>query len=126
MEQKIILVVDDEENTRKLLSFALEKAGYSVLSAKNGLEAIEILKKCVPDTIVLDIVMPDMDGYSFVKEIKKMPVVQNIPIVISSGKGGMKEYFELEDPNCHPDAFLIKPYKMSDLVNTVNEILKDK
>lgn len=123
MEKKVILVVDDEENTRRLLEVALSNAGYYVITAQNGTEALEILKKNVPDAVVLDIVMPDMDGYSLIKEIKNIPGIRDLPLIVSSGKGGMKEYFDLEDELYQPNAFLVKPYKMQLLIETVGNIV---
>jgi CheY-like chemotaxis protein len=124
MEKKIILVVDDEENTRRLLEVALSNSGYQVNTAKNGNEALEYLSGHVPDAIVCDIVMPDMDGYSLIRKVKDNPGLREVPFIFSSGKGGMKDYFELEDEVYRPDAFLIKPYKMKLLVEKVNEVIK--
>ncbi|MFH1416441.1 MAG: response regulator [Elusimicrobiota bacterium] len=121
---KTVMIVDDEDETRRLLEFALKNAGYHVREANSGQKALEALGEFMPDAIVLDIVMPDMDGYTLVKKIKKIPDLATIPIVISSGKGGMKDFFELEDEIYRPDAFLVKPYKMKDLIDTVNRILK--
>lgn len=124
MEKKVVLVVDDDENTRRLLEIALSGAGYFINTAKDGSKALEFLKNHTPDAIVCDIVMPDMDGYSLLKKIKDVPELKDIPFIISSGKGGMKDYFDLEDEVYRPDAFLIKPYKMKVLIETVGNILK--
>lgn len=123
MDKNLILVVDDDENTRRLLKFAFLKAGYNVSEAKTGEEALEFLKEYKPDLITLDIIMPDMDGYTLIKEIKNIPVLRNIPIIVSSGKSGMQEYFELEDEAFRPDAFISKPYKMKELIETVKKII---
>jgi len=109
---------------RRLLEVALSNLDCDVITAKNGREALEILKNHIPDAIICDIVMPDMDGYSLIKEIKDNKELKNIPLIVSSGKSGMKEYFELEDEIYRPNAFLTKPYKMKMLIETVNEVLK--
>ncbi len=121
--KKLVLVVDDEENTRRFLEVALTNIGYNVIKAENGADALNYLNDNKPDAIVLDIVMPDMDGYSFIKNIKKIPELQPIPLIVSSGKGGMKEYFDLEEEIYRPQAFLIKPYELKLLTKTVKEIV---
>ena len=123
--KKTVMIVDDEDETRRLLEFALKNAGYQVREANSGQKALELLGEFVPDAIVLDIVMPDMDGYTLVKKIKEIPDLTKIPVVISSGKGGMKDLFELEAEMYRPDAFLVKPYKMKELIGTVDRILKN-
>ena len=123
MNKRLILVVDDEENTRLLIRFALTKAGYEIAEAKTGVEALDFLTISLPDLIIVDMVMPDMDGFSLIKKIKTVSVYAGIPVVVSSGKGGMKEYFELEEALYRPNAFLVKPYKMKDLIETVKKFV---
>ena len=123
MSSNTVLIVDDEENTRKLIRFALEKSGYIVFETKTGSEALQFLTDNKPDLIILDIVMPDMDGYTLMKKIKDLPVMRNIPVIISSGKSGMQEYFSLDDEKYKPNAFLVKPYKMKDLIETVKNTI---
>lgn len=123
MAKETILIVEDEKTTRHLLKVSLMDAGYKVNEATTGREALEILDDIKPSLIVLDIVMPDMDGYSLIKKIKDTPVIRNIPIIISSGKSGMKDFFNLEDKIYRPDAFISKPYKMKDLLEIIRKIL---
>ncbi|MBN2408003.1 MAG: response regulator [Elusimicrobia bacterium] len=123
MSSNSVLIVDDEENTRKLIRFALEKSGYIVFETRTGSEALQFLTDNKPDLIILDIVMPDMDGYTLMKKIKDLPVMRNIPVIISSGKSGMREYFDLDDDKYKPNAFLVKPYKMKDLIETVKNTI---
>ena len=123
MDKKRILVVDDEESTRRLMQIALTNAGFEVLQAENGLKALEIIKKEIPDAVIVDIVMPEMDGRSLLREIRKMPDVKDIPVVISSGKDEMKKYFEIE--NIRYESFLNKPYKIKILVETVRNLFKN-
>jgi len=123
MDKKRILVVDDEENTRRLMQIALTNAGFEVLQAENGLKALEIIQKEIPDAVIVDIVMPEMDGRSLLREIRKIPEVKDIPVVISSGKDEMKKYFEIE--NIKYESFLNKPYKIKILVETVKNLFKN-
>ena len=123
-KKPLILVVEDEENTLRLLEYALVKSGYTVYKTRSGREALEYLLNSKPAAIILDIVMPDMDGYSFLRSIKSDPEMKDIPVIISSGKSKMKNYYELEDEKYKPDAFLIKPYKMEVLIETVKKVLR--
>ena len=77
-----ILVADDDKNTRKYMKAVLEAGGYTVSTAGNGLEALEIMKKEHIDLIVLDIMMPGMDGYELTKELREAS--DNIPILMVS------------------------------------------
>lgn len=125
MDKKNILVVDDEENTRKLIGLVLKGAGYEVFMVKSGKEALQFLEHQMPDVIILDIVMPDMDGYSFLKNVKSNAATKNLPIIISSGKSKMKKYFDLEDESFKPTAFLSKPFKVKVLVDIVKKTLQN-
>jgi len=118
-----ILIIDDDENTRRLMEVALVKNGYIVYLASSGKEGMEYLTKISPVLIILDMVMPDMDGYSFIKKVKSFPIIRNIPIIVSTAKSGMKEYFEMEENQYKPDAFLTKPYKIKDLLETIKRII---
>ncbi len=79
-----ILVVDDDKNTRKLIHDVLEQSGYTVLAAANGEEALEIMDKEFVDLVVLDIMMPKMDGYEFTKILRESN--NNLPILMVSAK----------------------------------------
>jgi CheY-like chemotaxis protein len=123
MDTAEILVVDDNEQTRALMKFALTKAGYTVSEAETGKVALDHLENNKPALIILDIVMPDMDGYTFMRNIKSIPLLKNIPIIVSSGKSGIADYFNLDDEKYRPAAFLEKPFKVNDLITAVKEII---
>lgn len=123
LDKKTILIVDDEDATRALMDFILTKEGYNVIQADNGKKALEILRNAVPDLFILDIVMPDMNGYDLFQTIKKEDRFKTTPLVFSSGKEGMKDFLDMEE-GAKPDAFLIKPFKIQDLVEVVNRLLK--
>lgn len=115
--------MDDDEDIRRLIEFTLTESGYSVELAKTGKEALDLLEEFRPAAIVLDVVMPDMDGFKFFRKIKSMPDFNNIPVIFSTGKSGLKDYFELEDEELKPDAFISKPFKKEELVETVRGVL---
>ncbi|HLD29762.1 MAG TPA: response regulator [bacterium] len=121
MEKKKILIADDEESTRNLMDFVLSKEGFEIFQAPNGKTALKLALELRPDLLILDIVMPDMNGYTLFQEIKKLPSLKNTPMIFSSGKQGMKEFIDLED-GPKPEAFLTKPFRIQELVETVKKI----
>jgi len=81
-----LLIVDDDSSAREVLAIMVRENGWTYTEAKNGKEAIDILKKQRPSLIILDLMMPEMDGFAVIDEMQKNPVWQNIPIIISSAK----------------------------------------
>jgi twitching motility two-component system response regulator PilG len=85
---KTILVVDDSATVRKLISGKLEKSGHNVVTACDGVEALERISEQVPDLVLLDITMPRMDGYEVCKQIRSSEAASHVPVVMISGKDG--------------------------------------
>ena len=81
-----ILVVDDEPEALKLFGYSLHRQGYEVLVAQNGMEALEIIQEHKPDLVVLDVMMPDMDGYEVCRRIRNDPEAKHLPIVMLTAK----------------------------------------
>src|SRR5665811_729317 len=86
-----ILIVDDEIDTLLPLKMSLEVEDYLVLGASNGYEALELAKTNIPDLIILDIMMPGMDGYEVCSRLKKDPVMRNIPVIMLTAKDAIRE-----------------------------------
>lgn len=88
-----ILIVDDESSIRELFRYVFEDAGYEVMAAKNGREALDIIQDTVPDFMVLDVSMPEMSGTDFIIELKKQalrkPALKDIPFVVMTGENFM-------------------------------------
>ncbi len=82
-----ILLVEDSQTQREWLCELLRKSGIKVTSAKDGVEALEHIQRVNPDLVVLDIVMPQMNGYEVCRRLKSDPKTQNVPVVICSSKG---------------------------------------
>ena len=82
---KWILVADDDEAIRELWTLALTDAGYRVLAARHGREALDLMSTVVPDLVMLDLRMPEMDGPTFLKELDGSPVFRYLPVLIVSG-----------------------------------------
>lgn len=83
-----ILVVDDEPDATKLIAFNLKNAGYEILTADNGNDALQKAKVFLPDLIVLDLMMPEIDGLEVCKRVRRDPLTAGIPIIMVSGKAG--------------------------------------
>jgi CheY-like chemotaxis protein len=81
-----IMVVEDDENTREMLQRTLEKEGWGVVTAENGRLALEAMRMQQPHLVILDLMMPEMDGFQFVSEVQRQPKWQNIPIIVVTAK----------------------------------------
>ncbi len=116
--KKKILVVDDELQGVEKLTTRLEAHGYKVVAAFDGKEALEKVAKEKPDLIILDILMPKMDGYTFVKEMKKLR--EKPPVIVVSARSEMADLFELEGVT----NYLVKPFDSEELIKKIEENLK--
>ena len=121
MSKGKILVVDDEIYIVHILDFSLGMEGYEVVTALDGEQALEKLKVEKPDLIVLDIMMPKLDGYEVCKAIKSDPVTRQIPVILLSAKGrnvDQKMGFDVG-----ADDYITKPFSPRKLVERINAIL---
>ena len=115
-----ILVVDDEENVRRLLRSMLGNK-YIVLEAKDGEVAIDIARSQKPDFILMDIMMPNMDGYTACHTIKQDPVTKTIPVVMLTAAG--QELNKKLAQEMGADGYITKPFGLLELLNTVERFL---
>ena len=116
-----ILIADDEHKIVMTLEYAFRKAAYEVFIARDGSEVLEILKTEITDVILLDIMMPNVDGYTTLSEIKKNENYKNIKVIFLSAKTGesdIKKGLELG-----ADAYVTKPYSIKKLTEKVEELL---
>jgi len=90
-----ILVADDETDILELLKLLLQKDGHEILTASNGREAVEIAETQSPDLIILDIMMPQMDGYAVWAKLSENPATRTLPIIILTAKAKMRDLFEV-------------------------------
>lgn len=114
-----ILIVDDEDLIREVIKEYSENEGYNVYEASDGIEAIDIIKENNIDVIVLDIMMPKLDGFSAYKEIKK---IKNIPTIILSAR--TEEYDKLLGFELGIDDYLTKPFSPKELIARIKAITK--
>ncbi|MEP6947103.1 MAG: response regulator [Acidobacteriota bacterium] len=118
---KTILVVDDSATVRKLISSKLEKSGHNVLTAVDGVEAMEVIEKHVPDLVLLDIAMPRMDGYSVCKLIRANAAVKNVPVVMISGKDGF--FDKVRGRMAGTTGYITKPFGPETLMRALETYL---
>lgn len=117
-----ILLIDDDRNIILLAKDYLEFREYEVLTANNGKEALDLMDKKSFDLIVCDVMMPEMDGYTFVKEIRKNPETNFIPVIFLSGKGQSED--RIKGLNVGADIYMIKPFEPEELEVQIASTLK--
>lgn len=118
----LVLIADDSPTDQHVLARALEKYGYETLAAKDGDEAIRLATQRAPDVILMDIVMPGMDGYKATRRLAQNPTTAAIPIVIVSTKA--QETDRVWGLRLGAVSYLTKPVSDDDLVAAVRDALK--
>lgn len=115
-----VLVVDDDTSIIQVVKHVLTREGYTVLTAANGREGLTVAKAEKPDLIILDIMMPEVDGITVSGILFQDPVLRRTPVVILSAKGSAKDMMTLV-PNVR--VYLDKPFDPADLVRRVQQLL---
>ncbi len=116
-----ILVVDDEKDVVELLKFLLEKDGYQVTTAFNGKEGLAAATAQKPDLVLLDVMMPEMDGYTVQTQLLDNPATRAIPIIILTAKGQLRDVFAM---SANVKAYIEKPFDPKTLRAKIQESLK--
>jgi DNA-binding response OmpR family regulator len=114
-----ILIVDDEEKIRALIKKYALFEGHTVFEAQNGMEAVELCRSQTFDFIIMDIMMPELDGFSAVKEIRK---TQDTPVLMLSARG--EEYDKIHGFELGIDDYVVKPFSPKELMMRINAIMK--
>ncbi len=122
MNKVKILVVDDEEDLLDLISYNLKKAGYEVSTAINGKKGIELAKRQKPDLILLDIMMPEMNGIEVCEVLMRDEILKQIPVVFLTARG--EEEIEVKTLDLGADDFLAKPISTTKLVSRIKAVLR--
>lgn len=117
---KKILVIDDDPLSIQIVKSCLQAQEYELVVALDGQDGLEKAKSIKPDLIILDIVLPKIDGYTFVKMLKLTEQIKNIPVIILSSKDKMKDLFAIEGIG----DYLVKPFKESELLEKIKKNLK--
>ena len=119
---KRILVIEDEPNILKLVKFILESEGYQVIEAYVGTEGIEKARSMMPDLIVLDVMMPNMDGFEVAKRLTTEEETKHIPILMLSSKAQFEDKMKGIDSGATD--YITKPFEKEDLLEKVKECLE--
>ncbi len=119
---KKILLVDDEKDVVDTTQVLLEEKGYTVISAYDGLAGLEKAKKEKPDLILLDVMMPNLNGYQVCRELKKDPNLKSIPIVMLTSKAQESDRFWGIESGA--DDYISKPFDFLNLLETIKKCLK--
>ncbi len=121
-DTKRLLLIDDDPNLILLVKDYLEFRGYQVITAENGKEALEVLETNLPDLIICDVMMPEMDGYTFVENIRKNDQINWIPVIFLSAKGQSQD--RVKGLTIGADVYITKPFEPKELIAQVESSLK--
>lgn len=119
---KKILLVDDDPNILLSLEFLMRKNGYDVLVARNGTEALELLNEAIPDLTVLDIMMPDVDGYEICRHIKSSEKLKAGKVIFLSAKS--RESDIAKGYELGAELYITKPFSNKELVRKISELIE--
>lgn len=122
MSQQTILVVDDEQDLLDLIEYNLRQEGFNVLKAENGKDGIQIARGHMPDLVLLDIMMPQMDGIEVCDRMREDPSLTHIPIIFLTARSDEKT--EIEGLNKGADDFITKPISTSKLISRIKAVLR--
>ena len=117
-----VLVVDDDAPSVKMIAFLLREEGYTVSTADNGLSALAQGDKEKPDLVILDVIMPGMNGYEVCQEMRSDPILKDVPILFLTAKA--KDEDRISGFKAGADDYLSKPFNMEELILRVRAILK--
>ena len=122
MKQKKILLIDDEQDILEILSYNLEKEGYDVSTASNGIQGIEKAREIIPDLILLDVMMPEKDGIETCQDLRKIKELQQTLIVFLSARS--EEFSQLAGFQAGANDYIVKIIKPKILISKVNALLQ--
>ena len=125
-ERRKILAVDDDPDILKAISMMLEAAGYEIVTAGNGVEGIEKAESERPDLILLDVMMPEMDGFAACEKLKSSPETQEIPVVLLTAVADhvTRTKYPVDGViRAEADEYLPKPVKSQDLLQVVSSLI---
>src|SRR5712692_3510492 len=119
-EPPTVLVVDDSLSVRRVVTRVLQRHGWRVREARDGVQALDVVREAAPDVLLLDVEMPRMDGYELASILKKQAPTRHIPIVMLTSRGGEKHRRKAFDLGV--DAYLVKPYQETEQVRVLAEV----
>lgn len=123
MEVRKILIIEDDPEERLILSRELKKAGYIVYEAPTGEEGLKIFKEDKPDLVILDVILPGIDGWEVLKRIKKGPLSRKVPVMMLTGKSEDKD--KIKGYDFGADYYVTKPYNISKLLPVIRSLVEE-
>lgn len=120
-KRKKILIVEDEESLLKLESILLTSKGYEVEGVADGLAAMEAVKKSQPDLVLLDIMLPEIDGFEVCRRIKEDPETRDIPVIMLTAKKSREDMARGEEVGA--DWYITKPFKSAMVIETIQRFI---
>lgn len=121
-EERTILLVDDDGHLTKMLTFLFIANGFKLEASKNGLDALDTLKKITPEAIILDIMMPVMNGFEFLKRIKENITLKGLPVIVLSALPSAHNRERALSLGAYD--YIVKPFKSSELINKTIEAIE--
>lgn len=122
MSDKTVLIVEDDEDILELLAYNLQNAGFSPVTSQDGHDALAQVKRTTPILIILDIMLPGLDGFEVCKELKRNPKTSNIPVIMLTARG--EEVDRIVGLELGADDYVVKPFSPRELILRVRAVLK--
>jgi len=119
---KTILLIEDDINLAELVKIRLESHGYQIINVPDGLEMLKIMRKTKPDLIILDIMLPRIDGYKLCRLLKSYEPYKNIPIIIFTALTGKESKIMAKDMGA--ESYIAKPFDSNKLIGEISNLLK--
>lgn len=123
MELKKILIIEDDPEERLILSRELKKEGFIVYEAPTGEEGLRIFKEDKPDLVILDVVLPGIDGWEVLRRIKKGPLSRKVPVIMLTGKTEDKD--KIKGYEIGADYYVTKPYNINRLLPVIKNMIEE-
>jgi two-component system chemotaxis response regulator CheY len=118
---KLIMTVDDSTSVRQMVSFTLKDAGYDVLEAKDGMDALQKAKTANVNMVITDLNMPNMDGITLIKNLRQLPNYKFIPIIMLSTESQQEK--KIEGKNAGATGWIVKPFNAEQLLAVIKKVL---
>ena len=121
MGKPCILIIEDDRDNMDLMRFMMEREGYDVLEAYDGREGLKLARENLPDLALVDLAMPEVDGWTVTRELKSDPATRQIKIVVVTVRSLMEDRLKAQEAGC--DAYITKPMSMTQLAEVVARFL---
>lgn len=119
MDNETILVVDDDEKICQILLLYLRSKGYDVVTCKNGIRAISTFNECKPDLVLLDVMLPGLDGWEILSKIRR---ISNVPVIMLTAKGDVSD--RIQGLDCGADDYIVKPFESKELIARIRAVMR--